>query len=64
MKLKTIENQYRAKLLERQKQIRVMRAHGLTWRAIGLALGISKQRAEQLGKHTTAKLYKAKYDAE
>lgn len=50
MSLKTLENQYREKLKERQKQIRVMRAKGLTWRAIGLELGITRQRAQQIGK--------------
>lgn len=58
MKLKTLENQYREKLKERQDQIRSMRAKGLTWRTIGLELGITRQRAQQIGKRQMAKCKK------
>ena len=58
MSLKTLENQYREKLKERQDQIRSMRAKGLTWRTIGLELGITRQRAQQIGKRKMAKCKK------
>lgn len=58
MSLKTLENQYREKLKERQEQIRAMRAKGLTWRAIGIELGITRQRAQQIGKMKMAKCKK------
>ena len=63
MKLKTLEAQYLEKLVERQKQVRSMRASGLSWTQIGLALGVTRQRAQQLGRKTTLKLCKADSNA-
>ena len=45
----------RREALPRAKQVRSLRQSGKTWTAIGLQLGISRQRAQQLGKRVGVK---------
>lgn len=43
MKLKGMAN-------KRKERVRAMRAKGMRWKDIGLKLGVSTQRAQQLGR--------------
>ena len=50
MKISTTHRLYLKALDQRRKQILKMRLAGLTWTAIGNAMGITRQRAQQIGK--------------
>jgi hypothetical protein len=50
MKFKTLEKQYLAATEKRKRAARQMRESGLTWKQIGMALGVTYQRAQQLAK--------------
>jgi DNA-directed RNA polymerase specialized sigma subunit len=50
MKIKTAHQLYMKQVEARKKKVRALRAQKLTWKAIGLVMGISRQRAEQLGR--------------
>ena len=54
--MKTTAHNRSARLLAqmRAKVVSDMRAAGMTWEQIGKALGVSHQRAQQIGKRTTA----------
>lgn len=49
MKITTSHRLYLKALDQRRKQIRKMRLSGLTWTAIGNAMGITRQRAQKIG---------------
>jgi len=49
MKMQTTHRLYMKEVEKRRKQIKVLRAQRLTWTAIGKALGITRQRAQQIG---------------
>jgi len=50
MKIKTAHQLYMKQVEARKKKVRALRAQKLTWKAIGLVLGITGERARQLGK--------------
>lgn len=50
MKIKTAERLYLKEVEARKKRVRGLKKQGYTWAAIGKLLGITQQRAQQIGK--------------
>jgi hypothetical protein len=50
MKTKQIYRQLLDASKSRKKEARKLRKQGLTWTAIGVHLGVTRQRAQQIGK--------------
>ena len=49
MKIKTAHQLYMKEVSARRKQVLAMRKQKMTWKAIALALGVTRQRAQQIG---------------
>jgi DNA-binding transcriptional MerR regulator len=49
MKITTAHRLYMRQVESRKKAIKKMRLDGFTWKQIGLAFGITHQRAQQIG---------------
>ena len=54
MKMKTTHRLYMKEVASRKRQVRSLRQQGLTWTAIGVVLGVTRQRAFQLGRNKVA----------
>ena len=52
MNLTVSKRLYNQELAKRRKQILALRAQNFTWTAIGKLLGITRQRAQQIGRKT------------
>lgn len=49
MKITTAHRLYMKQVEARKTKVRKLRQLGMTWKAIGLSMGITHQRAQQLG---------------
>lgn len=49
MKIKTAHQLYMKEVAARRRKVLAMRKQNMTWKVIALALGVTRQRAQQIG---------------